>query len=353
VLLLAACGAPAERNKSDPQAPVSSHSADATVVTTPSAPTSTNIPPPASNPTAGPSGGTGPVSAAIDFQEITGFGSNPAGLKMYLHAPAAMPATAPVVVALHGCAQSAKDYVAAGWNEIADRWKFYVVYAEQQPANNGMTCFRWYDPAQTKRGGGEVESVKQMVDVMRSRYGATHAFVTGLSAGAAMTAALLATYPDVFEGGAIMAGIPYKCAASSLDAYTCMNPGKDKTQADWAALAKAGNAAFSGQAPRVSVWHGTADFTVKDTNAEELVRQWTGAAGIDDQADATSTVSGATHTEYKDAAGTVRVERWSVPGMGHGTAIAPADGCGDAAPFILDVKICSSEWAARFFGLEP
>ena len=33
-------------------------------------------------------------------------------------------------------------------------------------------------------------------------------FVTGLSAGGAMTLAMLATYPDVFAAGAVIAGLP-------------------------------------------------------------------------------------------------------------------------------------------------
>src|SRR2546429_1098854 len=38
-------------------------------------------------------------------------------------------------------------------------------------------------------------------------------FVTGLAAGGAMTLAMLATYPDVFAAGAVIAGLPYGGAA--------------------------------------------------------------------------------------------------------------------------------------------
>ena len=44
-------------------------------------------------------------------------------------------------------------------------------------------------------------------------------FVTGLSAGGAMTSVMLATYPEVFAAGAIIAGLPYRrrdqCAGSA------------------------------------------------------------------------------------------------------------------------------------------
>ena len=39
-------------------------------------------------------------------------------------------------------------------------------------------------------------------------------FVTGLSAGGAMASVMLATYPEVFAGGAIIAGLPYGCAST-------------------------------------------------------------------------------------------------------------------------------------------
>jgi feruloyl esterase len=53
-----------------------------------------------------------------------------------------------------------------------------------------------------------------MVATMVSDHGVdpTRVFVTGLSAGGAMTSVMLATYPDVFAGGAIIAGLPYGAA---------------------------------------------------------------------------------------------------------------------------------------------
>src|SRR5277367_3283453 len=47
-------------------------------------------------------------------------------------------------------------------------------------------------------------------------------FVTGLSAGGAMAAVMLATYPEVFAGGAIIAGLPYGCARSVQQAFDAM-----------------------------------------------------------------------------------------------------------------------------------
>jgi poly(hydroxyalkanoate) depolymerase family esterase len=289
----------------------------------------------------------GATAAAGALTEVTSFGDNPGKLKMFVHAPKSGKASA-VVVAMHGCTQGANDYVSAGWNELADAAGFAVVYPEQTTANNFQRCFRWFDKAQIERDGGEARSIAAMTEHAKSEYGATRAFVTGLSAGAAMTAVMLATYADLFEAGAIMAGLPYACATSQNDAFSCMSPGKDKTAEAWAALVPAATRA---SAPRVSIWHGDADYTVRPMNVTQLARQWSGVAGVADEPSTTATVDGATHAEYKDASGVVRVESWLVKGMGHGVALSAKEGCGKAGAYFVDKGLCSTTKTAAFFGL--
>lgn len=62
-------------------------------------------------------------------------------------------------------------------------------------------------------------------------------------------------------------------------------------------------------------------------------------------------MGGATHAEYKDASGVVRVESWLVKGMAHGVALDPKAGCGTAGAYLLDEGVCSTTKAASFFGL--
>ena len=47
-------------------------------------------------------------------------------------------------------------------------------------------------------------------------------FITGLSAGGAMTSNMLACYPEVFAGGAIVAGLPYGAATTVQQAFKSM-----------------------------------------------------------------------------------------------------------------------------------
>ena len=290
---------------------------------------------------------TVPGAAGPAITEVTSFGDNPANLQMFVHLPPSGTATS-VVVAMHGCTQNANAYVAAGWNDIADANGFAVVYPQQTSANNIQTCFRWYDQANITRDGGEAKSIASMTKFALTTFGASKAYVTGLSAGAAMTAVMLASYPDLFAAGAIMSGLPYACATSQLDAYSCMSPGKDKTPSAWGALVPKVTGAG---APRVSIWQGASDHTVNPANLDALVRQWTNVNGVAATATSTETVGKATHDSYADGAGNVLVDSWLVTGMAHGVSIDPSNGCGTAGAYVLDEGLCSTAQAASFFGI--
>src|SRR5436305_119848 len=109
---------------------------------------------------AGPGAAVSAAAPAAVPTEETGFGSNPGGLQMFRYAPAGLAAGAPVVVALHGCAQTASQYGdESGWLQLADRWRFALLL----PQKPYYGCFTWYDSADTSRGQGEALSIEQMV----------------------------------------------------------------------------------------------------------------------------------------------------------------------------------------------
>lgn len=289
--------------------------------------------------------------------EVTGFGSNPGNLRMFKYVPNALPADAPLVVALHGCSQSAASYDAeTGWQLFADRYRFALLLPQQQSANNSSTCFNWFETIDTTRGQGETLSIKQMVDRMIADHGIapSRIYVTGLSAGGAMTSTLLAAYPDVFAGGAIVAGIPHRCATSQSAAFSCMNPGSNLTPSQWGDKVRA-SSTWTGPWPIVSIWHGDGDFVVRPMNLTESMEQWTNVHGIDQTAEVSDTVGGFPHKVYKTSSGQARVETYTITGMGHGTPVDPGTGetqCGTAGAYILDVNLCSSYYIARLFGLD-
>ncbi|MET8606121.1 PHB depolymerase family esterase [Streptomyces rubiginosohelvolus] len=299
--------------------------------------------------------------AAAALERVTSFGANPGGLNMYVYRPAALPANAPVVVALHGCTQSAQVYSDnAGLNTFADRHGFLVVYAETTTANNANKCFNWFQPGDTRRGQGEAASIRQMVAHAATAYGTDtgRVQVTGLSAGGAMTSVMLAAYPDVFAAGAVVAGIPYGCGTDVVSAFGCMSPGVDRTPAAWAQAVRDAHPGFAGPWPRVAIWHGDNDATVAPRNADELRDQWTAVHGLGQTPDRTSTIgpNSTRRSEYLAADGGASViEVNRVPGIGHGTPVDPGSGaeqCGATGTQHFIDSICSGYWITRFFGLD-
>ena len=84
---------------------------------------------------------------------------------MKAYAPRHFPPKAPLVIALHGCTQTADEYDhGTGWSSLADSLGFAVVYPQQQPANNPKNCFSWFVPGDIARGRGEALSIREMVD---------------------------------------------------------------------------------------------------------------------------------------------------------------------------------------------
>lgn len=271
-------------------------------------------------------------------------------LHMFTYIPANLPSQAPLVVALHGCTQSADEYTKAGWNALADQHGFAVVYPEQ-PAQD--RCFTWYDPAHTTRGEGQSAWIVEMVDRVIEEHDldADRVFVTGASAGGAMTAVLLATYPDRFAAGAIIAGLPYRCADDVFDAFACADTPRDLPADQWTRLVLDAADHKTASSPRVIIWHGTADATVHPGNADALAAQWRGVhALLDADAETTATDARTTIT-YRDGRGTPAVVTHLLDGFGHGIPIAAAEGCGTPGAFLLDVGVCSSRESADFFGL--
>ena len=51
-----------------------------------------------------------PARRPTRLRELTGFGANPGNLRMFAYAPKDLPPKAPLVIALHGCTQTAAEY---------------------------------------------------------------------------------------------------------------------------------------------------------------------------------------------------------------------------------------------------
>jgi poly(hydroxyalkanoate) depolymerase family esterase len=218
-------------------------------------------------------------------------------------------------------------------------------------ANNQNGCFNWFQPEDNTRDQGEALSIRQMVETMISRYSLdrSRVFIVGFSAGGAMTAAMLAAYPAMFAGGAIVAGVTHGCAATVFEALRCMNPGIDHSPAEWRRKVVEGERPF----PPVSIWQGSADRRVVPENQRELVEQWTAVHGVADRPGHTEQSRMLTRTIYANAAGSAVVESVLVHGLKHAFPIemGGALSCGREGDFVTASGVCAAREIGRFWGV--
>jgi len=289
------------------------------------------------------------------LRELTNFGTNPGNLRMHVYVPDGL-ASPPLVIALHGCPQTADSYdQGTGWSHLADRLGFIAVFPEQQPGNNPNNCFSWFLPGDTARDRGEALSIREMIAKAVEIYGVdrNQIFVTGLSAGGAMASVMLATYPEIFAAGAIIAGLPYGSAASVQEAFEAMfneHAPSSRALGDHVLTAST----HRGPWPKLSVWHGSADTVVLPTNADHIVHQWLYVQRLPEHPTGEEQIGRHKRRIWQDANGDIRLEAYTIAGMAHGAPLATvgADACGIAGPFFLDAGISSTARIARFWGLD-
>ena len=260
-----------------------------------------------------------------------------------------------LVVVLHGCTQTAAGYdYGSGWSELAERFGFAVIFPEQQRVNNPNLCFNWFQQEDIRRDGGEAFSIRQMIEAMTERHAidAGRVFVTWLSAGGAMANVMLATYPEIFSGGSIIAGLPYGTASSVPQALERMR-GSGHASGPTAAETVRRASSHQGKWPSITVWHGDADHTVVHANAEAILGQWHGVHGIGGEPDRSDMVDDQQHRVWLGDDGSVAIEEYRIAGLGHGTPLATRgpDGCGHAGALMLEAGISSTYRQAESWGL--
>jgi poly(hydroxyalkanoate) depolymerase family esterase len=249
---------------------------------------------------------------------------------------------APLVLALHGCTQTATTFASGALlDDEADRHGFVVAYPEQIREDNPQSCWNWFSAGHQARGAGEPAFLAAATEAVMNAGWAIdrdRVFVVGMSAGAAMASVLAATYPDVFAALAMHSGLAFGSARTMPAAMQAMTRGGPDPEAQ-------GRAAFAamGRAARpvpALVIHGTADRIVCPVNGEHAVRQWIAtnrlAAGRDLEVDAArpdalvrDDAAGrhpVTRRTWFDAQGRVIHEHLEVEGLGHAWSGGAAGG---------------------------
>jgi poly(hydroxyalkanoate) depolymerase family esterase len=229
-----------------------------------------------------------------------------------------------------------------------------VLLPEQKRANNSNLCFNWFSPRDARRDRGEALSIVQMLEAAQRVYGtdAARVFVTGLSAGGAMAAVMLATYPEIFAGGAIVAGLPFATANNVPQALERMK-GHDIPHSKRLADLVRGASGHSGPWPSLSVWHGTNDTTVNPKNGRAIVDQWRELHGVAPAPCRCDIVHGHSRYVWSDSTGREVIEEYQVRGFGHGLPLSTGDPDNGevAGPHMLEAGISSTRSVLRFWGL--
>lgn len=130
--------------------------------------------------------------AAQAITQVTNFGANTSGTKMYIYVPSKLATNPPIIVAIHYCTGTAQAYYnGSPYAQLADQKGFIVIYPESPYSG---TCWDVSSKAAlTHNGGGDSNSIANMVTYALKQYNgdATKVFVTGSSSGAMMTVCLL------------------------------------------------------------------------------------------------------------------------------------------------------------------
>jgi poly(hydroxyalkanoate) depolymerase family esterase len=181
---------------------------------------------------------------------------------------------APLIVLCHGCRQTAEEFAQGSRiTELADRLGCLVLLPRQTKWANTWRCWNWYDPSMTT-GGSEADIVAAHIRYVRQRYRADpqRVMAVGISAGAALAAALGLRHPRYVRAVVSHAGIAYGAANSALAAGEVMSRGP---QADVAALGAQARARSRGRLPvALLAIHGEGDTVVAPANSIALVRQY-------------------------------------------------------------------------------
>jgi acetylxylan esterase len=225
-----------------------------------------------------------PPAHAASLVEVTNFGSNPTNLRMHVYVPDNRPARPAVLVAAHYCTGSGPVFFSGTeFASLADQFGFIVIYPS---ATRSGSCFDVSSPQSLQHNGGsDPVGIVSMVNwVLQNRSGdPNRVYITGLSSGAMLTNVMLGAYPDVFKAGAAFAGVPFACFATtdgSMWNTACANGQIIRTPQEWGNSVRGAFPGFTGTRPRMQIWHGTLDDTLRYPNFGEQVKQWTNVHGL-------------------------------------------------------------------------
>jgi acetylxylan esterase len=277
-----------------------------------------------------------PAAHAASLQQVNNWkgGANlPADVLMFAYVPDKVAAKPPILAVIHYCGGSAQAVFGqaqgGGLVAAADKYGFVLVVPSNANASgqNGRCWDVTSKASQTRDGGGDTHAINQMVKYGITQYhaNAERVYVTGDSSGGMTTQLLLALYPEVYKGGSSFAGVPAGCQ-NAFDGAGLCGLGTQTAQ-QWGDRARAMSPSYTGRRPRVQLFHGDADATIKYPNFGEAIKEWTNVLGLPtspSMTDMNVTLGNhkATRQRWKNQCGYTTLDTFSSIGGDHGPSDA-------------------------------
>lgn len=158
-------------------------------------------------------------------------------LSYHVYTPAQLSDSPPILMALHGCMQGPKAFAAgAALEKMASDSGSVLVVPNQPELSNIYKCWNWFYPHHLQ-GMGEAHLLAKITRQLKSEYQSQHAFVLGISAGAAMTQIMAMCYSDLFTASASHHALSFGAARGLWDAQDVFFEGPARSAEESARLA--------------------------------------------------------------------------------------------------------------------
>lgn len=262
------------------------------------------------------------------LSQVSGVGPTNAGF--YIYVPRNLAASPGIVVAIHYCTGTGQAYYnGTPYKTLAEQYGFIAIYPSSPHSG---TCWDVSSKRTlTHEGGGDSNTIANMVKWTLNEYkaDASKVFVTGSSSGAMMTNVMAATYPDLFAAGIAYSGVPAGCFMSTSNGVaawnnTCANGQSIATPQKWAQVVFDMYPGYNGTRPRMQIYHGANDGTLRPQNYQETMKQWAGVFGYNYDRPASTRQNdpqnGWTRTVYGE-----RAEGIYAQGVGHSVNVRGSD----------------------------
>ncbi|EUC50378.1 carbohydrate esterase family 1 protein [Bipolaris oryzae ATCC 44560] len=215
-------------------------------------------------------------------QVTSGFDA-PTKAGFFIYVPKKLAASPGLIVAIHYCGGTAQAYYnGSPYKTLSEQYGFVVVYPSSPQSCWDVSSKKTL----THNGGGDSNTIANMAKwaIKQYKVDTNKVFVTGSSSGAMMTNVMAAAYPELFKAAIVYNGVPAGCFASPSGAVAAWNSdcaqGKViKTPAAWAKIVTDMDTGYSGPRPKMQIYHGNVDTTLRPQNYPETMKQWAGVFG--------------------------------------------------------------------------